>query len=119
MKSKLIVLLFSLLFSSLSMAAGVACLKIQNYDDPTGKKQQQIESGFSALEDPHMDLLGCFSNVKDNGIDLMAASKECSCKEALKKLCKFSKKKGKFTGDGFDQAACMTFRPILWPRMLI
>jgi hypothetical protein len=116
MKAKLLVFFLSMAFSALSMAAP-ECLKIQNYDDSSGQKQSTIESEYSAQEDPHMDLMGCFQNVAQNGIQLKPASEECSCKTALKKLCKFSKKKGNFQGSGFDEAACMTFRPLMWPKM--
>lgn len=117
MKSRFLLGLLLLAFSSFSMA-GVACLNIQNYDDSTGKKQASIESEYKSQEDPKKDLAGCFANV-GGGTGLKPASQECGCKEALKKLCKFSKKKGNFQGDGTDQAACMTFRPLLWPKMTI
>lgn len=118
MKARLSMFFASLLLSSLAFAAP-ECLKIQNYDDDSGQKQATITSMYSAKEDPHMDLMGCLGNVKENGIGLKPAAAECGCKTALKKLCKFSKKKGTFQGAGFDQAACMTFRPILWPKMML
>lgn len=118
MKAKLLIFLASLVFSTLTFAAP-ECLKINNYDDDSGQKQSTITSMYSAKEDPHMDLMGCFANVAQNGVKLKPAAAECGCTSALKKLCKFSKKKGTFQGAGFDQAACMTFRPILWPKMML
>lgn len=118
MKAKLLIFLASLFFSTLTLAAP-ECLKIQNYDDSTGQKQATITEKYSAVEDPHMDLLGCMYNVAQNGVKLKPAAAECSCTTALKKLCKFSKKKGKFQGASADMAACMTFRPILWPKMML
>lgn len=118
MKIRLCVFVFSLVFSTLSLAAP-ECLKIQNYDDSSGQKQATITSEYEAQEDPHKDLAGCFANVVENGIKLKPAAAECSCTTALKKLCKFSKKKGKFQGAGVDEVACMTFRPLLWPKMML
>lgn len=116
MKAKLLIFLSALLFSTLTLAAP-ECLKITNYDDSTGQKQATITSKYQAAEDPHADLMGCFANVQDNGVGIKPAAAECGCATALKKLCKFSKKKGRFQGAGVDQAACMTFRPLLWPSM--
>lgn len=118
MKTKIFTFFFAILFSGLALA-GPECLKIQNYDDSSGQKEAMITSEYSAKEDPHMDLMGCFANVVENGIKLKPAAAECGCTTALKKLCKFSKKKGRFEGAGFDQAACMTFRPLLWPKMML
>lgn len=90
MKIKMLLAVFALLFSSVSMAA-VDCLPVMDYGDATGMKQATIESAYQKKEDPKADLEGCFMDANIRGV--AKARAECPCNKAVKKLCKFDKKK--------------------------
>ena len=106
MKYKILVALFVLLFSTMSMA-GVACLPEMDYGDPSGAKQSGIESAYKKQEDPKADLMGCFMDATMRGVSKAKAS--CPCENAIKKLCKFDDGEVEWHDPGVPKSWCLMF----------
>lgn len=90
---KNMLLAFCMVFISTAAFASMDCMDIQekDYKDPSKTLQTTVESLYKKDDDPRADLQGCFMDAGIRGVQ--KARQECACPKAVKKLCKFDKKK--------------------------
>ena len=108
---KIIATVLLCLFPLFAMA-DMSCLKIKNFNDSSGQKEQQTKSGYEEKQNPAADLMGCFAGVTQGGLKPGAVKSECGCQQAVKQLCYFNIKKKRISASGgADTAWCAVFAP--------
>lgn len=112
---RILILALLLSFTSISYASEACFEQADNFEQGASiggfDKEKAVKDGYSDIQDPAQDLMGCFLQTSYEGPQSVV-SNHCGCKESVKELCKFKFDKGVLkisASGGAKKAWCVPF----------